>query len=89
MIWFQDDLQSLFIIIDGSYLFYHIPDIGQEWLLYYLSVLCKFLKERFFLYASRSKADAKVLLISELPKLLENIFEENTENWGKSMEMST
>ena len=77
MIWFQDDLQSLFIIIDGSYLFYHIPDIGQEWLLYYLSVLCKFLKERFFLCASRSKADAKVRLFSETQKLFRDKFSRN------------
>ena len=54
-----------------------------------MSVLCKSFKERFFYSAFFPKADAKVLLISELTKLLENIFEENTKNWGKSMEMST
>jgi len=54
-----------------------------------LSVLCKSFKERFFHNTFFPKADAKVLLISELPKLLENIFGKNTKNWGKSMGMST
>jgi len=54
-----------------------------------LSVLCKSFKERFFYSAFFPKADAKVLLISELPKLLENIFEENAKTDGKSMGMST
>jgi len=54
-----------------------------------LSVLCKSFKERFFHNTFFPKADAKVLLISELPKLLENIFEENAKTDGKSMGMST
>ncbi|MBR3756915.1 MAG: hypothetical protein IKK62_00595, partial [Bacteroidaceae bacterium] len=63
------------------------PDICQGWLLYYLSVLCKFFKERFFSCASRSKADAKVLLFSEPPKLFRNIFRILYGFWRKTVEM--
>ena len=55
--------------------------------MYYLSVLCKSFKERFFFGASRSKADAKVLLFSEPPKLFRDIFGILCAFWRKTVEM--
>jgi len=52
-----------------------------------LSVLCKSFKERFFFGASRSKADAKVLLFSEPPKLFRDIFGILCSFWRKTVEM--
>ncbi|MBQ8949104.1 MAG: hypothetical protein IJ059_04875, partial [Prevotella sp.] len=57
------------------------PNLGgaSARFLYYFFCLCKSFKELFFICASGfwPKADAKVRLFSELPKLFEDIFQEN------------